>query len=127
MSNGLKDALKSFALVWLFGTLALFVPGLLGWINDVTAWARDEGTTPFPDAHGLMFFFVAALTAAFPAALAGVVRFLENYFNRPILPRTAGQPVPVKPPGEGGQAGWLIQLLGILLLVVLVVLLVRAL
>lgn len=96
--SGLKDALKSAALVWLFTTVGLWIPGLLGWINEVTNWANQKGAPPFPDASNLAFLFVAALTAAFPAAVAGLVRYIENVSGKTLLPRTAAHPVKKKVP-----------------------------
>ena len=90
--DGLKDALKSALLVWIFTTVGLFIPGLLGWINEVTNWANQNGAPPFPDASNLAFLFVAALTAAFPAAVAGVVRYIENLSGKQLLPRTSSVP-----------------------------------
>lgn len=90
--NGLKDAAKSAALVWLYGTLGLWIPGLFGWINEVTQWASQKGAPPFPDPSNLAFLFVAAITAAFPAAIAGIVRYIENSTGTVILPRSAEVP-----------------------------------
>src|SRR5690242_6524148 len=101
MLVGLKDAAKSALLVWLITTVGLWIPGLLGWINEVTKWADQKGAPPFPDPSSLAYLFVAALTAAFPAAVAGLVRFIENASGKTLLPRTS--PVPTKDvtPGEG--------------------------
>jgi len=88
-----RDAFKSAFLVWLFTTVGLFIPGMLGWINEVTSWANQQGAPPFPDPSNLAYLFVAALTAAFPAAVAGVVRFVENATQTRLLPRTASAPV----------------------------------
>ena len=89
-----KDAAKSALRVWIFTTLGLWIPGLLGWINEVTQWANSKGAPAFPDPSNLAFLFVAALTAAFPAAVAGVVRFLENASGHAIAPRASGPEVP---------------------------------
>jgi hypothetical protein len=91
--TGFKDAAKSALLVWLFTTVGLWIPGLLGWVHEVSSWAEQKGAPPFPDPSNLGFLFVAALTAAFPAAVAGLVRFVENATNTPLLPRTAAAPV----------------------------------
>lgn len=100
-----KDALRSFLRVWIVGTVTLFLPGLFGWINEVTSWARAEGSTPFPDAHGLVFLFVAAITAAFPAAGAAILRLVENSTGTRLLPRPSGPLPPTKPRrGEQGEA-----------------------
>lgn len=91
--TALKDAAKSFATVWLFTTIGLWIPGLLGWINEVTNWANQKGAPPFPDPSNLAFLFVAALTAAFPAAVAGIVRYIENVSGQKLLFRNAAAPV----------------------------------
>lgn len=92
----LMDALKSFLRVWIVGTLMLWLPGLFGWINDVTQWAAQKGAPPFPDPSNLGFLFVAALTSAFVAAGAGLLRFVENLAGKSALPRASG-PIPPKP------------------------------
>lgn len=105
MNSNIKDALTSFLRVWVITTVGLFVPGLLGWIHEVTEWASQKGAPAFPDPSNLGYLFVAALTAAFPAALAGILRLIENASGRNLLPRPAGpQPPPpvTPPPGEGG-------------------------
>ena len=123
--TGLQDVLRASFRVWVFSALGLLIPGLLGWINAVTEWARSEGATPFPDAHGLVFIFVAAITAAFPAAVAGLVRFLENASGRSFLPRAAGpRTVPMPGPGERGAVSWLV-IVGVAVLVALVILVTR--
>lgn len=91
--NAFKDAAKSAALVWLYTTVGLWIPGLLGWINEVTNWANQKGAPPFPDPSNVAFLFVAALTGAFPAALAGIVRYIENVSGKSLLPRTSSVPV----------------------------------
>lgn len=96
-TSNLKDSAIAAFRVWIFVALGLFLPGLLGWIAALTEWARSNGTTPFPDAHGLAFLLVAAVSGGFPAALAFIVRFLENSFSVTILPRAAG-PQPVAQP-----------------------------
>lgn len=104
MSKNLQDALRSFLRVWIVGTLTLFLPGLFGWINEVTKWAKHEGSTPFPDAHGLVFLFVAAITSAFVAAGAAILRLVENYTGKALLPRPAGPETPPRR-GEFNAAG----------------------
>jgi hypothetical protein len=91
--EALKDAAKATLRVWIFTTVGLWVPGLLGWINEVTRWADQRGAPPFPDPSNLAFLFVAALTAAFPAAVAGLVRLFEDAAGTSILPRPASAPV----------------------------------
>jgi hypothetical protein len=116
----LKDAAVSFFRVWVITTLGLWIPGLLGWVHEVSEWASQKGAPPFPDPTNLGFLFVAALTAAFPAAIAAIVRLLENGFNVKLLPRAAG-PNDIPPTrGETGAVpllyvGCILAVLGLLL------------
>lgn len=120
MNAQLKDAAVSFFRVWVITTLGLWIPGLLGWIHEVSEWASQNGAPPFPDPTNLWFLFVAALTAAFPAAIAAIVRLLENGFDVKLLPRPAG-PNDIPPaPGETGAVpllyvGCILAVLGLIL------------
>lgn len=100
--NGLKDALKSAFRVWVIGTMMLWIPGLLGWVNEVTKWADQKGAQPFPDPSNIAFLFVAALTAAFPAVGMGILRYFENLSGHSVL-RPAGPPIVSNPRPEGGR------------------------
>lgn len=88
--SNLKDAAKSAFRVWIFTTLGLWIPGLLGWVHEVSSWASQKGAPPFPDPSNLGFLFVAALTAAFPAAVAGIIRIVENASGHVVAPRAVG-------------------------------------
>lgn len=55
-------------------TLALWIPGLIGFLNEITKWAKTEGSTPFPDAHGLAYLGVVAIVGGF----TGLVQWLWN-------------------------------------------------
>lgn len=85
MSIATKTAIKKAIRTFVFATAGLAVPGLLGWLNDLTDWAHSQGTTPFPDAHGLAFIFVAAISAGFIAVLNLIVLLLENSAGRGFL------------------------------------------
>lgn len=85
------DALKAFLRVWIVSTLMLWIPGLLGWVHEVSEWAAQKGAPPFPDPSNLAFLFVAALTGAFPAIGMGILRLLENASGKSVL-RPAGPP-----------------------------------
>jgi hypothetical protein len=124
--TALKDAAKSAGLVWLFTTVGLFLPGMLGWINEVTQWASQKGAPPFPDPSNLGYLFVAALTAAFPAAVAGIVRYIENSTGQTLLPRTAAAPVHT-PKGDRGEGSLVYLLVVAILLVVFIAVLARVL
>lgn len=98
MKAQIIDALKGAFRVWLFTTLGLWIPGLLGWIAEVTKWAEQRGAPAFPDPSNLAYLFVAALTAAFPAALAGVWRLIENFSGHSLARAAGPQPVPPAQP-----------------------------
>lgn len=85
--DSIKRVVRTFGIT----VVVLFVPGLLGWINDVTDWAKGQGSTPFPDAHGLAYLGVSAITAAFVAAGNLVLNAIEDATGKGILrtPTTA--------------------------------------
>jgi hypothetical protein len=80
-----KDTIKRVVRTYFVTVLGLWIPGLLGWINAVTEWARGEGSTPFPDAHGLAYLGVAAITAAFPAAINLLLNSIEDGAGKGLL------------------------------------------
>lgn len=95
-----RDSLRRAIRTFLIATLALFLPGLLGWLNALTEWARGEGSTPFPDAHGLAYLGVSAITAGVIALVNLVVTSIEDAYGKGLL-----RDVPPAPPrGQGGFA-----------------------
>lgn len=87
------DSLKRALRVFLKSALALFVPGLLGWLNDLTSWAKGEGATPFPDAHGLAYLGVTAITAGVIALVSLLWDAVENATGVTVLrPALAAAP-----------------------------------
>ena len=122
----LTDALKSALRVWVFTTLGLWIPGLLGWVNEVSSWAAQKGAPAFPDPTNLAFLFVAALTAAFPAAVAGVVRYLENVAGHSVLPRASG-PTPPAPVVRGEHGAGEVRLFVVIVAAIVVAVLLVAL
>lgn len=90
----IRDAIVSFFRVWVVSTFMLWIPGLFGWVHEVSQWAEQKGAPPFPDASNLWFLFVAALTSTFPAAGMAILRLLENARGKSILPRPTGPQVP---------------------------------
>lgn len=118
--NGLKDAAKSALRVWVFTTIGLWLPGLLGWVHDVSSWASQKGAPAFPDPSNLAFLFVAALTAGFPAAVAGVWRYAENLWGQSFPPRAAG-PGTVNVDGRHERGESALTLIIVVLAVILVV------
>ena len=70
---------------FLYAFAGIALPGLLGWLNDLTEWARAEGQAPFPDARSLAFLGVAAITAGFIAVINGLGILVENATGKAIL------------------------------------------
>lgn len=100
--------------------LALLVPGALGWLNDLTAWARDQGQTPFPDAHSLAYVAVSAITAGVIAVVTGLWTKVEDVAGHGLL-RTVNPSPP--PPNERGGVSPLTVVVMVLVAVVVLVLL----
>ena len=69
-ADALRRALRTFVIT----TIGLFIPGLLGWLNDLTQWAADNGQHPFPNGHGLVYLGVSAV-------VAGVVAVINLLWN----------------------------------------------
>lgn len=87
-----RDSLRRAIRTFIITTLALFIPGLLGWLNDITAWARGNGETPFPDGHGLLFLLVSA-------CIAGLISLVNLVWN--MIEDAAGKGVLRSPNAEG--------------------------
>jgi len=88
-----KDSVRRAIRTFVITTLGLWIPGLLGWLNDLTQWARDEGSTPFPDAHGLVYLAVAAITAGVVSLVNLLWNWVEDAAGRGFL-----RDIPPKPP-----------------------------
>lgn len=80
-----RDSLRRALRTFLITTLALFIPGLLGWLNALTEWARGEGSTPFPDAHGLAYLGVSAITAGVVALVNLAWNAIEDATGKGVL------------------------------------------
>jgi len=85
-----RDSVRRAIRTFLQTALALFIPGLLGWLNDLTAWARDQGQAPFPDGKGLAYLGVVAIVAG----VVGLVNLLWN-----LVEDAAGKGFLRNPPG----------------------------
>jgi hypothetical protein len=88
-----RDSLRRALRTFIITTIALFIPGLLGWLNAVTEWARGEGSTPFPDAHGLAYLAVSAIVAGVIAAVNLAWNAAEDFLGKGMLrtPPTRGE------------------------------------
>lgn len=79
--ESVRRALRTFIIT----TIGLFIPGLLGWLNDLTSWARGEGSTPFPDAHGLAYLGVSAIVAGVVAVVNLLWNAVEDATGKGLL------------------------------------------
>lgn len=93
-----RDSIRRAIRTALVAALVLWLPGLLGWLNAVTSWARSEGATPFPDAHGLAYAAVAAIVGAVIGLVQWLINVIEDGIGKGFL-RT----VPPRP--KRGQVG----------------------
>ena len=86
-----RDSILRAVRTFLITTLALFVPGLLGWLNELTEWARGEGSTPFPDGRGLAFLGVSAIVAGVVAVVNLLWNAIEDATGKSVLRPVKGQ------------------------------------
>lgn len=96
-----RDAVRRALRTFIITTLALFIPGLLGWLNDLTSWAKGEGSTPFPDAHGLVYLAVSAIVAGVIALINLLWNVIEDALGKGMLRTVPAKPTP---PPETGTA-----------------------
>lgn len=76
----LKHPLAKRAMrVYLVAFGAIFVPGVIGWLNLVTQWSRSQGQAPFPNAHSLAFIGVTAIVAGCVALCNVGVDLVQKY------------------------------------------------
>lgn len=75
--------------------LALLVPGLLGFLNDLTQWANTQGQSPFPDAENFSFVVINALLAGVIAVVTALWTKVEDVSGHSLL-RT----LPASKPGD---------------------------
>ena len=115
--ESVRRAIRTFAAAF----LALFIPGLLGWLNALTEWAEGQGSTPFPDASGLAYLGVSAIVAGVVALVQFGWNAVEDASGHGFLrdvPSRVG-------PGEGGATNT--RVLAVLALVVVVMALIAVL
>lgn len=80
-SEPVRRALRYSARTFVYAFLGVLVPGLLGFLHAVTAWAEEAGQEPFPSATGLAYLGVSAVTAGTIAVVNLVGRLLEDGFH----------------------------------------------
>lgn len=112
-----RDSLRRALRTFLQTALALLVPGLLGWLNAITEWARGEGQTPFPDARSFAYVGIVAILSGIIAAVTLLWNMIEDALGHGVL-RTP----PAGNPGDAGRADVLTAVLVVLVVVVVLVL-----
>lgn len=81
MSDSFKRVIRTFLIAF----LGIFIPGALGFMNDVTSWATNGGQQPFPDMHSVAYLGVSALSAAMIAVLNYVWNLVEDKTGKGLL------------------------------------------
>ena len=80
-----RDSVRRTVRTFFITTLALFVPGLLGWLNELTQWAGSEGQRPFPDGTSLAYLGVSAIVAGVVAVVNLLWNAVEDATGRGVL------------------------------------------
>lgn len=80
-SDAVKRSIRTFIITF-FG---LMIPGFLGWLNEVTKWANDNGQAPFPDGKNLSYLAVSALAAAVIGAVNLLWTWVEDKIGKGLL------------------------------------------
>lgn len=80
-----KDSLIRAARTFAMAFAVLFIPGLLGWLNDLTAWASSNGQQPFPSLSTLEYLGVSAIVAGGIAVVNLVWNALEDATGKTAL------------------------------------------
>lgn len=115
-----RDSVHRAIRTFVISFLALFVPGLLGWLNELTEWAASNGQKPFPDGTNLSFLFVSALVSAVITLLNLVWNLVEDASGKGFL---RAVPSNNNPPVEGGSiylSTWVYFLVGLAFLLLIV-------
>ena len=95
-----SDGFRRVVRTYLFAFLGTALPGLLGWLNDLTKWAADQGQTPLPDARSLAYLGVAAISAGFIALINGLWVAGEDATGKGFLRQVPAR----QDPGDRGEA-----------------------
>lgn len=80
-SDSVRRAIRTFIIT----TVGLLIPGLFGFLNAVTEWARAEGQAPFPDARSLAYLGVVAIVAGVVAAVNLLWNTVEDKIGSGML------------------------------------------
>lgn len=103
-SDSAHRVARTFAITF----AAILIPGLLGWLHALTAWAQADGQAPFPDGHTLAYLAVSAIGAAVIAVVNLLWVMIEDATGKGIL-RTPGTTTTTAPapaaPRKRSEAG----------------------
>jgi hypothetical protein len=86
-----KDSLFRVIRTFIIAFLGIWLPLLLGWLQDLADWANSDGQQPFPDMSALYYGGVSAAVAAFVAILNLIWNLTEDSIGKGML-----RPVPDK-------------------------------
>jgi hypothetical protein len=96
------DSVRRVVRTFVISSAFIFLPGALGWLNDLTAWAGSNGQHPFPDAHNLSYLLVSAVAGGLIAVGNALVIAVENVSGRGFLrnpvPSIEAPATPDRPP-----------------------------
>lgn len=79
--ESVRRAIRTFVI----STLGMLLPGIFGWLNDLTTWAKSDGQQPFPDARSLAYLGVCAIVAGVIAALNLIWNWVEDASGKGFL------------------------------------------
>lgn len=87
MSPEIRNAIKAGLWTALFSFITLFGLALVGWLQDVMAWASEEGAgASFPDFTTLGYAAASAATSAVIGLVNGVVRSIQAVTGKGTVP-----------------------------------------
>ena len=97
MSTTTRDAVVRALRTFVIAFLAVLIPGLFGWLNDLTAWAKSDGQAPFPDSHSVAYLGISAILAGVIALVNLAWVWVENVTGKGLLrtPPTTTTATPV--------------------------------
>lgn len=81
-----KQAKRAY-FTFLIAFAVLVIPGALGWLHDVTAWAESQGQDPFPEATSLWFVVVQGIVAGTIALVNLLWNFVESKVGKSTFNR----------------------------------------
>lgn len=80
-----RDSVRRAIRTFVITSVGMLIPGLFGWLNALTEWARAEGQAPFPDARSLAYLGVVAIVAGVVAAVNLLWNAVEDKIGSGLL------------------------------------------